>query len=126
MGRLVQLDPPISVDRAVELIKAHLKLDRVRLATADGGKKEVGSVAICAGSGASLLKNVRADLYLTGEMSHHEVLDAVHGGAHVVLCDHSNTERGFLADWQKTLKNALGDNVEVAISKQDRDPLQIV
>jgi putative NIF3 family GTP cyclohydrolase 1 type 2 len=39
--------------------------------------KEIKSVAVCAGSGASLLLGVQADLYLTGEMSHHEVLSAV-------------------------------------------------
>lgn len=32
----------------------------------------------------------------TGEMSHHEVLDAVHKGIHVILTRHSNSERGFL------------------------------
>jgi putative NIF3 family GTP cyclohydrolase 1 type 2 len=34
----------------------------------------VGSVAVCAGSGASVLAGVAADLFVTGEMSHHEVL----------------------------------------------------
>ena len=33
---------------------------------------------------------------LPGEMSHHEVLDAVHRGTHVILTRHSNSERGFL------------------------------
>lgn len=28
-------------------------------------------------------------------MSHHEVLEATANGKTVILCDHSNTERGF-------------------------------
>ena len=32
-------------------------------------------MAVCAGSGASVLLGVKADLLLTGEMSHHEVND---------------------------------------------------
>ena len=46
----------------------------------------VRSVAICAGSGASMLLGHPADVYFTGEMSHHEVLAAVASGHHVVLC----------------------------------------
>ena len=36
------------------------------------------------------------DVLLTGEMSHHEVLAANAEGKHVILSDHSNTERGYL------------------------------
>lgn len=47
-------------------------------------------------------------LLLTGEMSHHEVLDAVHKGSHVILTRHSNSERGFLEVVAKThLKNLM-------------------
>ncbi len=73
------------------------------------------------------MKNVPADLYLTGEMSHHEVLDAVHRGTHVVLCEHSNTERGFLPKWKEVLQKELGhQGIEISISAQDCDPLTIV
>ena len=34
----------------------------------------VRSIAVCAGSGSSVLNGVKADLLITGEMSHHEVL----------------------------------------------------
>ena len=36
-----------------------------------------------------------ADVFVTGEMSHHEVLAADAGGTAVVLAGHSNTECGF-------------------------------
>lgn len=69
----------------------------VRLARSQG-KDLIQSIGICAGSGASVLAGVQADLYLTGnypsvfnyhilkvtrligEMSHHEVLAAVSQG----------------------------------------------
>lgn len=126
MGRLVKLNGPLALGRAVDLVKEHLQLQHLRLATSNNGSKDVTTVAICAGSGASLLKNVRADLYLTGEMSHHEVLDAVHAGANVVLCEHSNTERGFLRQWRETLARTLGEAVEIQLSTEDRDPLQVI
>lgn len=87
----------------------------------------VSTVAICAGSGSSVLRGVKADLYLTGEMQHHDILDAVHKGTHVILCDHSNTERGFLKVFAEKLATELcGGRVEVMLSQTDRDPLQII
>ena len=87
---------------------------------------EVSTVAVCAGAGASVLRGVRADLYLTGEMSHHEVLAATSRGTAVVLCEHSNSERGFLPVFREMLQRCLEPDVEVTISKVDRDPLHVV
>lgn len=82
---------------------------------------------MCAGSGSSVLNGSKADLYITGEMSHHDVLDAVQKGIHVVLLNHSNSERGFLRGFQDKLeKNILEGKVEVVVSKVDKDPLEMV
>lgn len=120
-------------------------------------ESSVCTVAVCAGSGASVLNGVKADLYVTGkhtwyffcftvdlfawhcyycrcnyyihcsgEMSHHEVLDAVAKGSSVILSDHSNSERGFLAVFRERLAVRLPDSVTVAVSKADRDPLEVV
>ncbi|EFX87532.1 hypothetical protein DAPPUDRAFT_43076 [Daphnia pulex] len=128
MGRLIRLSEPITINRVVELVKTHLKLQHVRLATAGNAENNmnVETIALCAGSGASLLKNVKADVFLTGEMSHHEVLDAVHRGTSVILCEHSNTERGFLSKWKEVLHSALGEDVQIDVSLNDHDPLQVV
>ena len=68
------------MDEAITRIKEHLKLTHVRLALANNCtlNSEISSVGVCAGSGASVLAGVKADLILTGEMSHHEILDFVH------------------------------------------------
>lgn len=84
-------------------------------------------MALCAGSGSSVLKGVQADLYLTGEMLHHDILDAAQNGVHVVLCNHSDSERGFLKVFQKTLQNDILENkAEVFVSAADCDPLKTV
>lgn len=84
------------------------------------------TLAVCAGSGASILHGVEADLYLTGEMSHHEVLDANHRGTSVIVCDHSNTERGYLKVLKEKFTELFDNKVEVLVSEQDRDPLTVV
>ena len=84
------------------------------------------SIACCAGSGASVLSGVLADVYLTGELSHHEILDAVSNGHLVILCEHSNTERGYLKLFARTLNRIIQDKVEICISEEDRDPVTIL
>lgn len=127
-GRLTTLDQPMTIQDVVRLIKSHLKLIFVRLALGYGKTtaSHVQTIALCAGSGGSVLRGVKADLYLTGEMSHHEVLDAVQNGTSVVLCDHSNTERGFLAILRQTLDVLFENRINIQISCVDRDPLEIV
>uniref|UniRef100_A0A8C4L2N2 NIF3-like protein 1 n=1 Tax=Equus asinus TaxID=9793 RepID=A0A8C4L2N2_EQUAS len=99
MGRLCTLEESVSLATMVERIKRHLKLSHVRLALGVGRtlESQVKVVALCAGSGSRVLQGAEADLYLTGEMSHHDILDAASQGINVILCEHSNTERGFLS-----------------------------
>ncbi|XP_063791219.1 NIF3-like protein 1 [Pseudophryne corroboree] len=128
MGRLCTLTEPVSITTAVERIKRYLGLKHLRLAL--GRKKMTDSLvrvmAVCAGSGSSILSGVPADLYLTGEMSHHEVLDAVAEGRSVILCEHSNSERGYLQDLCAQITQALEGKVEVVLSEVDEDPLRVV
>ena len=55
-----------------------------------------------------------------------QVLDATHAGSHVVLCEHSNTERGFLARLAERLDSLLSGQVQLVTSEADRDPLTVV
>lgn len=127
-GRHVVLDEPISIAVALQRMKKHLGLPYLRLAL--GNQKTldsaVKSVAVCAGSGASVLQGVKADLYITGEMSHHEVLDAVSKGTSVILSEHSNSERGFLSVFKERLSAHLPESVTIIISQKDKDPLQVM
>ncbi|XP_045703586.1 NIF3-like protein 1 [Phyllostomus hastatus] len=128
MGRLCTLDEPVSLATMIERIKRHLKLSHIRLALGVGRTlaSQVKVVALCAGSGSSVLQGTEADLYFTGEMSHHDILDVASQGINVILCEHSNTERGFLSDLQDMLSAHLENKVKIILSEIDRDPLQVV
>lgn len=59
-------------------------------------------------------------------MSHHEVLEAVHSNVSVILCNHSNSERGYLKEFKDTLAKLLNDDsIEILISETDADPLLV-
>ncbi|KAI9224176.1 NGG1 interacting factor 3-like protein [Blastocladiella britannica] len=127
-GRIVTLSTPAPLSSVVTAIKAHLGLPHLRLAESMRGHA-VSTIALCAGSGISVVTKAasRADLYWTGEMGHHEVLASVATGTHVVLCEHTNTERGYLrAGLLPRLQRELGPDVAIHVSNADRDPLVIV
>lgn len=72
-----------------------------------------------------MLNNVSADLYITGEMSHHDLLDVRHKGTSAILCEHSNSERGYLVHLVKQLIPDL-PGVSLVVSKVDKDPVSIL
>ena len=109
---------------------------------------DIRRIALCAGSGGSVLAkaaempasdgpvrkpNVGGELWVTGEMSHHEVLAATEKGIVVVCLGHSNSERGYLREIMKPLlerelaqDGGAATGATVHVSEQDRDPLQAV
>ncbi|OAA54544.1 ngg1 interacting factor [Niveomyces insectorum RCEF 264] len=103
----------------------------------DGVLNLVDGVAVCAGSGFSVLKDVAADdrvrVVITGEMSHHEALHFAMRGVWVVCVLHSRSERLFLEQrLQGQLAQALRESPDyhcpgatVLVSERDRDPFEI-
>lgn len=119
----------MNLGQAIEKIKVHTGLPDVRVAVATSGSLEspIQSFGICAGSGASVLKDIKApiDLFITGELSHHDCLEATHRQVHVIVLNHSNSERGYLHDFKKILGQLLkNDSVDILVSKEDADPLK--
>lgn len=144
----VNADTPITLADSIERVKKHTGIKTVQVAIGVNSSlgTEIKSFAVCPGSGGSVLKGVPADLYITGklnilikkiklvvtsnylfsigEMSHHEVLEAVHSNVSVILCNHSNSERGYLKEFKDTLAKLLNDDsIEILISETDADPL---
>lgn len=135
-GRLVTLHSSISINVLESRIKKQLKLSHIEVGyPTDVRLSPIRTIAICAGSGGSMLMGRTADVYFTGEMSHHEVLAAVAAGTHVILCGHTNTERGYLPVLASKLRHELERDVdqdpgavgvEVVVSQKDQHPLQLV
>jgi dinuclear metal center YbgI/SA1388 family protein len=124
-GRLLELRAAIGLDEVVRRLKSHLGLDALRVAPSitEGPGSPISTVALCAGAGGSVVGGTAADLYVTGEMRHHDVLRAVQRGTHVVLSEHTHTERGCLPRLRDEL--ARDGALEAIISRQDGDPLRL-
>ncbi len=122
-GRRATLATPRKLDALLPELKAWLGLAHLRVAAADD--RPIRTVAVCPGAGGSLLNEVRgADLLLTGEMRHHDVLAHVARGTAVVLTDHTNTERGYLVHLAERLRGQC-PRLVVETAAADADPLRI-
>ncbi len=123
-GRLVRLDRPVSFERAVEMVKAHLGLTHVRISHAEQAAP-IRTVAVCPGAGGSVFERLeQADLLITGEMRHHDILARSARGTNVILTDHTNTERGYLPHLVQDLVR-LCPGLSISVAKEDHDPLHI-
>lgn len=136
-GRIAELMAPAPLPALIERIKAGLGLHALRVATAAShlAGQPITRVAVCPGAGGSLFEALPPpdrggpELYLTGEMRHHDVLRRVGEGASVILCDHTNTERGYLPLLKAALDARLAAqqaSVTITCSQRDRDPLEVV
>jgi len=121
-GRLVELKRPVKLKTLAQRVKKHLGLKTLRLATA-AEDTPIKTIALCAGAGTDAFKGIQAHCYLTGEMSHHNILAATLDGAHIILCEHTNTERGYLPTFGKILCKALGNGIDISVSEIDSDPI---
>jgi dinuclear metal center YbgI/SA1388 family protein len=126
-GRFVRLQRPVSLSQAVEDIKRHLGLGQLRVAAAaahDSGAELIRGIAVCAGAGGSVFEKLSGfDLFVTGEMRHHDVRARTQHGSSVVLAEHTHTERGFLPVLAERLRLATGGRVIFHVSECDREPL---
>jgi putative NIF3 family GTP cyclohydrolase 1 type 2 len=86
------------------------------------------TVAVAAGAGGELLEEaVRAgaDVFVTGEVRHHDALAAARRGVTVIATLHSNSERAAVGAYAARLGARLA-GVTVTVSTQDRDPFVVL
>ena len=125
MGRVGPVDT-VSVTTLVDRIKHALSVERVLVA--GPVDRAVSRAAVCAGSGGELLTEAieaGADLFLTGELRHHDALRGMAAGLTLVCTLHSASERAALAGLERRLTAAL-PGVSIARSRVDREPFVFV
>lgn len=127
-GRRIVLDHKVDAKTLTERIRKRLNVSQVRMATGDGAPRKFTTIGLCVGAGGSLLDTAieqGCEVFLTGEMRHHDVLDARSRGCSVILAGHTNTERGYLRILKKRLTDHI-DGIDCVVSKKDVDPLKVM
>jgi dinuclear metal center YbgI/SA1388 family protein len=124
LGRIGTLKTPISIQKAITNIKKTTGCKVVGLI--GPGKRTIKKAAVCAGSCGKIINSAIAaecDLYLTGELKHHQALAAQEAGLTCICLSHTVSERFALKNLAKQLKKRL-KNATIRISKKDRDPFK--
>ncbi len=106
-------------------VKRMLELPAVRYC--DGGQA-VERVAVCGGSGGSCLEEViasGAQAFVTGDVKHSVMLEAVHRGITLIDAGHYGTEHHVLGYLSGLVRDALGGDA-VAIARSDADPATVI
>jgi dinuclear metal center YbgI/SA1388 family protein len=127
-GRRLTLDRPVPIDQIAQRVKANLRVSHVQIAPAFDPARPIARVGVCPGAGADLVDAAvkeGCDLFLTGEMKHHEVLAANAKGLGIMLAGHSNTERGYLPLLAARL-NELVPGLDARHASSDRMLMQTV
>ena len=97
LGRIGNLPAPVTLSAFCELV--HQQLECARISSA-GPEREIDSVALVGGSAGEYhvaARNAGADVFLTGEASHHHGLEARDSGMALVTAGHLATERPVLS-----------------------------
>lgn len=98
-----ELSEPVTAEKFALDLKNSLNCQGLRVVNKD---KKVHKIAMCSGSGGDyvfLAKKLGADLLLTGEIKHHEILFAAENGLSVVDAGHYKTEDVVIAPLAKRL-----------------------
>lgn len=124
LGRIGKLEKPTQLSKIIERIKKHTGAKAFGIVGEQ--KKLVKTAAVCAGSCGKIINSIiaaKADLYLTGELKHHQALAAQEAGLTCICLSHTVSERFILKKFSRQLQQQAKETT-IKISKKDADPFK--
>jgi len=124
LGRIGPLIQPSPMKQIIARIKKHTGAKAIGVVGDE--KRLVKTAAVCAGSCGKIIDAViaaKADLYITGELKHHQALAAEQAGVTCLCLSHTVSERFILKKLARQLRKHIKP-VTIKISKQDKDPFK--
>ncbi len=130
LGRVGRWPEPRPLDRVLALIKEAFGVPRVRV----WGQppQEVRRLALCSGSGGDLIPEAQAagaQIYLTGEVRHHQVPPGDLKNFAILEVGHFASEAVFMKPWAEQLEGLFGEaglSLRVAAADEGRVPCDFV
>ncbi|MCR5250198.1 MAG: Nif3-like dinuclear metal center hexameric protein [Lachnospiraceae bacterium] len=120
IGRVGTLPRTMALADCCDLVKEAFLLDNLRL-FGDPAKR-VRRIAIAPGSGKSMIPHAlkaRAELLITGDIGHHDGIDAVAAGLAVIDAGHYGIEKIFVSYMKEFFRKKMpGMNVTAASQKE--------
>jgi dinuclear metal center YbgI/SA1388 family protein len=119
LGRVCKLKEPMDADDFLKMVKSKLGNDAININVPVDGKK-ITTFAVVTGSGASMWKAClgrNIDCLLTGDMKHHDAIDARENGVMIVDAGHFYTERIYMEYLAKIIEDKF--NIETVLIEED-------
>jgi len=108
-----------SKEELLSHLKAKLGLDKLRVVSP---KSRITSIALTTGAGASLIDEVEADCFLTGDIKYHDAMKAVSQNLMMVDIGHYESEKFF----SEVLMAELENLALFAIIANSKNPFDLV
>lgn len=97
IGRIFKLAEEKSVVEYADIIKSRLGIENIRIVSRDENKK-IKKIALINGSAMSYWRKVAfkgVELFITGDISYHDALDAMENGVSLIDIGHFESEKCF-------------------------------
>ncbi len=125
IGCIGEFEMELTAQECCQLVKEAFQLPHVRLF----GKKEtkIKKAAVCPGSGKSMIGEALAggaQIYITGDIGHHDGLDAMDQGLSIIDAGHYGIEQIFIPHMEAWMKTHFGE-LEVKRAKQG-EPFEVI
>lgn len=125
IGKIGDLEREVSLDELIELVKSKFGLKKLAVFGRTNVPSKVKRVAISPGSGKGMYKYAlkRADVLITGDITHHDGLDAVNDGICVIDATHYGLEHLFI----DKIKSDLGNCESIKVFEfKNTNPVEII
>lgn len=130
MGRYGKLPKPMTAEQVAEYVKKRFDIPFVLLYQREDERERVyDRIAVMPGSGKSEMQAVKENgyaLYLTGDIGHHEGLDAMDMGLSVIDATHYGLEHIFIPFIYDYLKKTLMDKEINVLTADTGCPVRVL
>jgi len=130
LGRIGMLDRDVSLETFAGIIKEEFALQGLRFV--GDSRSRVRKIAVCGGSGASLLRDAKrlgADVLVTGDIKYHDAQDARMLGIALIDMGHFASESLMICGLAARLRQELsgkGYEAEILVCEEEKDPFSFL
>ena len=122
IGKAGVLAEPVSLDALAKQVKQAFELPFVLVYGSEAAKGPVSRVAVSPGAGGSMIRYAleqKAQVLVTGDIGHHDAIDAAAQGMAIIDAGHYGLEHIFIPFMADYVKRVSGGSIEVIQAEQD-------
>lgn len=128
IGRMGNFREPCTLEEACKIVEETLGISGEIRAVGDR-TKIINTVGLCSGAGGATMEAAirnGCDLFITGDIRHHEAQLARESGICLIDAGHYGTERIFAENFANRLKKNVGSKVDIIESQINVNPFKTI